>query len=164
MSEKRFRCWYRLKWVGLSTCLIVALLWVLTVGRWGPGYRFASGLHVGIGNGKVAAFTEIHDYKVGYYVSCFVNPDDYMVIKMASLATIRSGVPTPTWGGRAVAVSLPWFFLLIGFLTFILWRLDRRYTAGYCQKCGYNLRGLPEPRCPECGMEFDPSALPSTPD
>jgi len=26
---------------------------------------------------------------------------------------------------------------------------------GYCIKCGYDLRGLPEPRCPECGTPFD---------
>ena len=26
---------------------------------------------------------------------------------------------------------------------------------GACQKCGYDLRGLTEPRCPECSMEFD---------
>lgn len=26
---------------------------------------------------------------------------------------------------------------------------------GYCERCGYDLRGLPEPRCPECGLAFD---------
>ncbi len=26
----------------------------------------------------------------------------------------------------------------------------------YCLACGYALRGLPEPRCPECGKGFDP--------
>lgn len=25
---------------------------------------------------------------------------------------------------------------------------------GTCGKCGYDLRGLPEPRCPECGTPF----------
>ena len=25
-----------------------------------------------------------------------------------------------------------------------------------CQRCGYNLTGLAEPRCPECGTTFDP--------
>jgi predicted amidophosphoribosyltransferase len=25
---------------------------------------------------------------------------------------------------------------------------------GHCPRCGYLLRGLPEPRCPECGRPF----------
>lgn len=25
----------------------------------------------------------------------------------------------------------------------------------HCPRCGYNLRGLPQPRCPECGREFE---------
>jgi hypothetical protein len=28
---------------------------------------------------------------------------------------------------------------------------------GYCLGCNYDLRGLPEPRCPECGRAFDPN-------
>ena len=24
-----------------------------------------------------------------------------------------------------------------------------------CFRCGYNLRGLAQPRCPECGLEFE---------
>jgi hypothetical protein len=27
----------------------------------------------------------------------------------------------------------------------------------YCLSCGYDLRGLPENRCPECGRAFDPN-------
>jgi hypothetical protein len=26
----------------------------------------------------------------------------------------------------------------------------------FCPQCGYNLRGLPEERCPECGTRFEP--------
>jgi len=28
----------------------------------------------------------------------------------------------------------------------------------FCPSCSYNLRGLAENRCPECGSEFDPAA------
>jgi hypothetical protein len=31
----------------------------------------------------------------------------------------------------------------------------RRRRKGLCLKCGYNLTGLTEPRCPECATEFD---------
>lgn len=31
--------------------------------------------------------------------------------------------------------------------------------AGHCRVCGYDLYGLPEPRCPECGTPFDPEEL-----
>lgn len=30
----------------------------------------------------------------------------------------------------------------------------------FCETCGYSLIGLPSSRCPECGTEFDPAALP----
>ena len=31
----------------------------------------------------------------------------------------------------------------------------RLQDAGLCVRCGYNLTGLPEPRCPECGEAFE---------
>ena len=32
----------------------------------------------------------------------------------------------------------------------------REIPAGHCQSCGYDLRNLSEPRCPECGTPFAP--------
>jgi hypothetical protein len=37
------------------------------------------------------------------------------------------------------------------------WRSANRRRLGHCLGCGYNLKGLPEPRCPECGLRFDPN-------
>jgi hypothetical protein len=33
-------------------------------------------------------------------------------------------------------------------------RVWRRRRRGQCVECGYNLAGLPEPRCPECGTSI----------
>lgn len=37
------------------------------------------------------------------------------------------------------------------------WR--ERSRAGCCIECGYSLRGLADPRCPECGRSFDPERV-----
>jgi len=34
-----------------------------------------------------------------------------------------------------------------------------RYGPGRCAHCGYRLRGLGTPRCPECGKPFDPDRV-----
>jgi len=52
-------------------------------------------------------------------------------------------------------------FLLLG--TIVRWRIihPRPAKEQYprCQGCGYNLTGLTEARCPECGIPFDPKLL-----
>lgn len=37
-----------------------------------------------------------------------------------------------------------------------------RYGPGRCQGCGYDLHGLRDRRCPECGLPFDPETLDET--
>ncbi len=39
-----------------------------------------------------------------------------------------------------------------------LHRRRKRRKVGRCVRCDYDLRGLPEPRCPECGTPFDETA------
>jgi hypothetical protein len=52
-----------------------------------------------------------------------------------------------------------------GALTLACWigtgiYLRRRFPVrGACRRCGYLLRGLTMPRCPECGQPFDPALL-----
>lgn len=48
-------------------------------------------------------------------------------------------------------------FLIVMIPTAFLWLSDRRrYPAGHCTKCGYNLTGNVSGRCPECGTTIDP--------
>ena len=64
------------------------------------------------------------------------------------------------------------FFALVIGITAALWafgpglvmlfltrRLQRRADLNVCRGCGYDLRGLTESRCPECGRPFDPRRL-----
>lgn len=44
--------------------------------------------------------------------------------------------------------------LWLGFWVATLW-VPTAPLPGKCE-CGYDLRALPEPRCPECGLAFDP--------
>ena len=43
--------------------------------------------------------------------------------------------------------------MLVGILTFAMFRRRREWDDGHlhCLNCGYILKGLSEPRCPECG-------------
>jgi hypothetical protein len=46
----------------------------------------------------------------------------------------------------AAATALPWALMRAGFLA-------SRFVEGVCGRCGYSLRGLPTPVCPECGAD-----------
>ena len=72
---------------------------------------------------------------------------------------IRFGDPMEvfwTWVLLTVAYAL-----LFGSITHALsvrWS-HREPNLSQCAKCGYLLKGLIEPRCPECGTPFDPDLL-----
>ncbi len=69
----------------------------------------------------------------------------------------ETGVPVLM---RRILVVLPFWILsgVVAFvpLAFLLVKRTRRWwwaKKGCCLKCGYSLRGLPGPKCPECGTE-----------
>ncbi|MCC7293091.1 MAG: hypothetical protein IT449_13605 [Phycisphaerales bacterium] len=63
--------------------------------------------------------------------------------------TCRRSVSLPLWLPTMLFSAWP-------LSAFIRGPLRRRYRRkrGLCLRCGYNLTGLPELRCPECGNEF----------
>ncbi|GJM25949.1 MAG: hypothetical protein DHS20C16_23640 [Phycisphaerae bacterium] len=54
----------------------------------------------------------------------------------------------PLWVPFLLFISIPTGLMVVGVL-----RRHRRRKDNQCIHCGYNLTGLPEPRCPECGMQ-----------
>ncbi|MCH7594993.1 MAG: hypothetical protein IID35_00395 [Planctomycetes bacterium] len=62
--------------------------------------------------------------------------------------------------------AVHWFCALYGLqiisvafviaVSFGLIFVPRRTRPGHCQECAYNLHGLADARCPECGTTFDP--------
>jgi hypothetical protein len=82
-----------------------------------------------------------------------------------ALALLRAGdgvTRQRVWSGyihNAVALALALLTLRAGFVTIrttprriAVWRRSRR---GRCTSCGYDLAGLGQPICPECGRERD---------
>jgi hypothetical protein len=61
----------------------------------------------------------------------------------------------PGNGAWGLQVSLAFPIALFGLPAAGLWWLEkrdrRRALIGHCTKCGYDLKGLPAPHCPECG-------------
>ncbi len=48
-----------------------------------------------------------------------------------------------------------WSSPVLGLIwTVLWWDRSRRKPPGHCLTCGYNLTGLTESRCPECGTGF----------
>ncbi len=94
-------------------------------------------------------------------------------VGLAVYATARTRsrmllVPTALWiVAVLVLLSLEGhvrFSATAGVGTAIVWWslfrfIEKETEEGCCGKCGYNLRGLLNPRCPECGEPFDPKLL-----
>ena len=71
------------------------------------------------------------------------------------------------WCGEALGIAFNCYtivfvpLLALLAVTVIVLSVSGRHRpatpSGFCVKCGYNLTGLPEPRCPECGTPFEPA-------
>ncbi len=72
---------------------------------------------------------------------------------------------SPSIGFSTVDVDIPISTFTIFFSVIAIYLLlpvhirRKRKKKGLCEKCAYDLRGLTEPRCPECGTAFDPKLL-----
>jgi hypothetical protein len=79
----------------------------------------------------------------------------------------RRVYPWYLMAGNFLAWQVILWGVLAGLLSVAVWARNRYWplhVPGHCVNCGYNLRGLPEPRCPECGQPFEPGAAEETQD
>jgi uncharacterized paraquat-inducible protein A len=79
------------------------------------------------------------------------------------IAVLIAGVVLSLSPGLLPRAIRRWLLFFSGSLLFVAWLLSSflvravvmRPGFGFCQHCGYNLRGLTEGRCPECGTDVE---------
>ena len=84
----------------------------------------------------------------------------WFLVPPALRGSLNGAVPSVVSGLLFMIAGLLWFRLGIAERN----RIHRlhRLLRNLCLKCGYPLKGLPSPRCPECNTTFDPDRLPES--
>lgn len=95
----------------------------------------------------------------------FLSTGDF--VRIIAWACVGAGVSSAilqSYRETPLTTLLSGVAILGGLLTVIvslfLWPRLPVWEPGSCTQCGYPLRGLPLPRCPECGTPFDPDKTP----
>jgi len=86
----------------------------------------------------------------------------FLVVRFVFLQTAPQAYrPTATGFLTSIAYHLLMYFgvplMLLSTGVHVRNRYWPVHQPGRCKVCDYDLRGLPEPRCPECGSPFDPA-------
>ncbi len=92
------------------------------------------------------------EYKPGIHFSGFRNwTTRWIPTGTQGNSFFRGGIAVPLWIPTVSFATMFWWSFLP------IHRRRKRKKLGLCLKCGYNLEGLTEPRCPECNTPFEKS-------
>lgn len=75
--------------------------------------------------------------------------------------TAHWGLVINIWFTVFVGASLAALLLTAAAIAARHHRAQRKHRADLCSRCGYDLTGIPEPVCPECGTRFSAQAEPT---
>ena len=137
-------------WVGVCATLAFLILWTHSM-LWGSRFGVTSnpGRWIGIEDGCVE-YVDMAAVAPTYSVRPTLM--EYNELDIDWLPSVERGfsraytaVRVPLWIPLATLAAVTWW---------LGWR-RRRFPAGHCQTCGYNLTGNVSGRCPECGMSLE---------
>jgi hypothetical protein len=76
------------------------------------------------------------------------------------LTVLATASPMASWEGWWIVGAAAFYCVVTLPFVVRMWRHPLPvFDMLSCQQCGYSLRGLAVPRCPECGTRFDPGKL-----
>ncbi len=135
MRRRRWRT--AVLWIGCTLCVLMATAFVVSA-RWSVFVEIPRGVFVGVFSGGI---------------ECAAQP----ILPVPRIwrhghGLRRALVPLRWSNGFLLPLVYP--FAAVAVPTLLFWRFVPKFPSGHCQRCGYNLTGLTEARCPECGQAF----------
>lgn len=88
----------------------------------------------------------------------------YLMLAVWSLAGLFPAIRIVEWWSDLPLFGAGYWLLVLGSLLILIASLvallrGEAPLVGHCRRCGYNLTGLIDPRCPECGTAFKSSRV-----
>ena len=123
---------------GTTLCVLIAAAFVLSA-WWRVWVAVLDGPFIGVHAGGLEIYTTTLAGRPGYVPNA-------AGLQFALVGMSRSN-------GFTLPLLYP--FAAVAIPTLLIWRFAPKFPSGHCRRCGYNLTGLTEARCPECGQPFE---------
>jgi hypothetical protein len=163
----RRRLYRRLAWAATLVGAVVSITLLLSLPF--PGALCAGSLGIRLDRGRMQLALASHPLrwaKASWWLSAAGQPCRVIIEPGSSwrpntfnVRMMAAGPPTTLITLRIVNVPLwPWTAAIILAAGILHWRFPYRPDPDTCSACGYDMRGNPNGRCPECGRAATPPA------
>lgn len=138
---------------GFVACIVLWALCALNI-QWILDDQVTQ-LDLRIGSVWISQWDDSHPQNSRFY-SWYVSNPGFKGLPRVSWTRFPTPPLTPhTWVILPLWMPTLLFALYPAFLAVLSLRRRRRKRRGLCVCCGYALKGLTEPRCPECNAPFE---------